>query len=216
MSGAAAAGAAGAGAGAAADVAGTAAGSAAVGAAGAAAAGAAPSFSMARLAPTSTVAPSAARISPSVPAAGAGTSSVTLSVSSSTTGSSAATASPVVLIQRATVASATDSPRVGTVISIAITASSPRVRGGRLPPGFILGDPDGRPALSVLVVLPRSSPSLSSSASPPLSGRAPHSPGPPARCCAATAIRWQAMPPPRGRHNQGAPARIRLPASPLR
>ena len=26
----------------------------------------------------------------------------------------------------------------------------------------------------------------------------------------------QAMPPPRGRHNQGAPARIRLPASPLR
>ena len=213
MSGAAAAGAAGAGAGAAADVAGAAAGSAAVGAA---AAGAAPSFSMARLAPTSTVAPSATRISPSVPAAGAGTSSVTLSVSSSTTGSSAATASPVVLIQRATVASATDSPRVGTVISIAITASSPRVRGGRLPPGFIIGEPGGRPALSVLVVLPRSSPSLSSSASPPLSGRAPHSPGPPARCCAATAIRWQAMPPPRGRHNQGAPARIRLPASHLR
>ena len=104
------------------------------GASGAGAAGAAPSFSMARLAPTSTVAPSAARISPSVPAAGAGTSSVTLSVSSSTTGSSAATASPVVLIQRATVASATDSPRVGTVISIAMTASSPRVLGRSCPP----------------------------------------------------------------------------------
>ena len=99
---------------------------AAVSRASAFAAGAAPSFSMARPAPTSTTAPSAAMISPSVPAAGAGTSRVTLSVSSSTTGSSAFTASPVDLIQRATVASATDSPSVGTLISIAIFQMPPQ------------------------------------------------------------------------------------------
>ena len=41
----------------------------------------------------------------------------------STTGSSAATISPVVLIQRATVASLTDSPKVGTIISMAISSA---------------------------------------------------------------------------------------------
>jgi hypothetical protein len=57
-------------------------------------------------------------ISPSVPADGAGTSMVTLSVSSSTNGSSTATASPAFLNQRPMVASVTDSPSVGTRISI--------------------------------------------------------------------------------------------------
>ena len=54
------------------------------------------------------------------PAAGAGTSSVTLSVSSSTSGSSPATVSPTFLNHWPTVASVTDSPRVGTRISVAI------------------------------------------------------------------------------------------------
>src|SRR5882724_8008646 len=57
-------------------------------------------------------------ISPSVPADGAGTSIVTLSVSSSTKGSSTATASPAFLNQRPMVASVTDSPSVGTRISV--------------------------------------------------------------------------------------------------
>src|SRR4051812_28636941 len=59
-------------------------------------------------------------MSPSVPAAGALTSKVTLSVSNSTSGSSALTGSPGFLNQRPTVASLTDSPRVGTRISVAI------------------------------------------------------------------------------------------------
>ena len=71
-------------------------------------------------APTSTSAPSLARISVRTPEAGALTSSVTLSVSSSTNGSSAATASPGAFIHFATVASETDSPSVGTLISVAI------------------------------------------------------------------------------------------------
>ena len=75
---------------------------------------AAPSSTRAKSAPTSTVSPSAAMISPSLPATGDGTSNVTLSVSSSTIGSSAATASPAFFIQRAIVASLTDSPSVGT------------------------------------------------------------------------------------------------------
>src|SRR5271157_2080723 len=56
-------------------------------------------------------------MSPSTPAAGAGTSIVTLSVSSSTKGSSTATASPVFLNHLPMVASVTDSPSVGTRIS---------------------------------------------------------------------------------------------------
>ena len=71
-------------------------------------------------APGVTVSPSLAAMSPSVPAAGALTSSVTLSVSSSTSGSSALTASPGFLNQRPIVASLTDSPRVGTRISVAM------------------------------------------------------------------------------------------------
>src|SRR6185295_8006664 len=51
------------------------------------------------------------------PAAGAGTSRVTLSVSSSTSGSSTATESPACLNHLPTVASVTDSPSVGTRIS---------------------------------------------------------------------------------------------------
>src|SRR5262249_26317081 len=55
---------------------------------------AAPSLIRPRTAPTATVSPSLAAISASTPAAGAGTSIVTLSVSSSTRGSSTATGSP--------------------------------------------------------------------------------------------------------------------------
>src|ERR1700759_4062255 len=57
------------------------------------------------------------------PAAGAGTSTVTLSVSSSRIGSSRATLSPSFLNQRATVASVTDSPIAGTLISMVIMSS---------------------------------------------------------------------------------------------
>src|SRR5882724_2756624 len=56
-------------------------------------------------------------MSPSTPAAGAGTSMVTLSVSSSTSGSSTATGSPGCLNHLPMVASVTDSPKVGTRIS---------------------------------------------------------------------------------------------------
>src|ERR1700686_2136823 len=87
-------------------------------AAGLAAAPAAPSLICPSSAPTATVSPSLAAISPSVPADGAGTSMVTLSVSSSTKGSSTATASPAFLNQRPMGASVTDSPSVGTRISV--------------------------------------------------------------------------------------------------
>src|SRR5205085_6435882 len=86
-----------------------------------------PSAIVPSTAPTGTLLPSAARISPITPAAGAGTSSVTLSVSSSTTGSSRATASPGCFSHRATVASAIDSPRVGTRISACIGSRRQRV-----------------------------------------------------------------------------------------
>src|SRR5450755_4144031 len=89
-------------------------------AAGLAAAPAAPSWICPSNAPTATVSPSLAVISPSVPADGAGTSMVTLSVSSSTKGSSTATASPAFLNQRPMVASVTDSPSVGTRISVMV------------------------------------------------------------------------------------------------
>src|SRR5215471_16681436 len=94
---------------------------AAAGLAGAAAgfaAPAAPSLIVPSSAPTATVSPSFAEISPSTPADGAGTSIVTLSVSSSTSGSSTATGSPAFLNQRPMVASVTDSPSVGTRISV--------------------------------------------------------------------------------------------------
>src|SRR5206468_770946 len=110
------------------DAAGAAAGAAAAGAGAGAAAGlagvfatpAVPSVICPSSAPTATVVPSAAMISLSVPADGAGTSMVTLSVSSSTKGSSTATGSPAFLNQRPMVASVTDSPRVGTRISVMV------------------------------------------------------------------------------------------------
>src|SRR5437899_8869558 len=87
-------------------------------AAGLEAAPAAPSLICPSNAPTATVSPSLATMSPSVPADGAGTSMVTLSVSSSTSGSSTATASPAFLNQRPIVASVTDLPSVGTRMSV--------------------------------------------------------------------------------------------------
>src|SRR5258708_1709211 len=63
-------------------------------------------------------------MSPSTPAAGAGTSIVTLSVSSSTKGSSTATGSPGRLNHLPMVASVTDSPKVGTRISVMGSRSS--------------------------------------------------------------------------------------------
>ena len=79
-----------------------------------------PSATRAKIAPTSTVAPSSTRASKSVPATGEGTSSVTLSVSNSSRFSSTATASPGFLSQLATVPSVTDSPSSGTRISVAM------------------------------------------------------------------------------------------------
>ena len=66
--------------------------------------------------PTLTVSPSFTSIVPKTPFAGAGTSTLTLSVSSSTIGSSTATFSPCDFNHLDTVASVTDSPKVGTVI----------------------------------------------------------------------------------------------------
>src|ERR1700761_8639346 len=103
-------------------------------AAGFAAAPAAPSVICPSSAPTATVSPSLAVISPKVPAEGAGTSIVTLSVSSSTNGSSTATASPAFLNQRPMVASVTDSPSVGTRISVMVSFSS--LRHGRACPAI--------------------------------------------------------------------------------
>src|SRR5690606_17915183 len=70
----------------------------------AAAAALSPSEIAPRSAPTATVAPCSTLISPRTPADGAGTSSVTLSVSSSTSGSSASTTSPGLLNHFPTVA----------------------------------------------------------------------------------------------------------------
>ena len=69
----------------------------------------------------STVVPSGAVISTKVPAAGAGTSSTTLSVSRSTRFSSRDTASPAFLCHATNVASLTDSGNCGTLISIVIS-----------------------------------------------------------------------------------------------
>ena len=79
---------------------------------------ASPSSIVASRASTPTVSPSAATISPMVPATGLGTSTVTLSVSSSQSISSTATESPGFLNHVATVASVTDSPSVGTRTSL--------------------------------------------------------------------------------------------------
>src|SRR5208282_1257328 len=85
-------------------------GGALAGAADSLAAPAAPSLIWPSTEPTATVSPSFAATSLSTPAAGAGTSIVTLSVSSSTSGSSTATASPGCLNHLPMVASVTDSP----------------------------------------------------------------------------------------------------------
>jgi hypothetical protein len=76
-----------------------------------------PSEMTARRAPTSTVSPSATRISESVPVAGAGTSESTLSVETSKSGSSRLTGSPIAFIQRVIVPSVTVSPSCGMVTS---------------------------------------------------------------------------------------------------
>ena len=106
------------------DFGGTAGGAGAAGAAGLVTAAPAPSRIWPSSAPTATVSPSLAAISPSTPAAGAGTSIVTLSVSSSTSGSSTATASPGFLNHLPMVASVTDLPSVGTRMSV-MTAPHP-------------------------------------------------------------------------------------------
>ena len=67
--------------------------------------------------PAFTVAPSAASMRAKTPAAGAGTSTDTLSVSNSHSISSCATVSPTCLNHVAMVASVTDSPNAGTIIS---------------------------------------------------------------------------------------------------
>ena len=108
-----------------------AAGAAAGFAAGAAFAVPAPSPITPSTAPTSTVWPSATRISDSTPAEGANTSSVTLSVSSSTSASSAAMLSPCCFIHFATVASVTDSPRAGTTILLLMAEILSSDSGGR-------------------------------------------------------------------------------------
>ena len=66
------------------------------------------------------------------PAAGAGTSIVTLSVSSSTSGSSTATASPGFLNHLPMVASVTDLPSVGTRISVMGCGPDEMIKQGRL------------------------------------------------------------------------------------
>jgi hypothetical protein len=71
----------------------------------------------------STVVPSVAMISDNTPAAGLGTSTLTLSVSSSHSISSCATVSPTFLNHVDTVASVTLSPNVGTMTSTACAAS---------------------------------------------------------------------------------------------
>ena len=75
-------------------------------------------------APMATVSPDLTAISDSTPEAGAGTSTVTLSVSSSTRGSSAETWSPACLNHWPTVASLMLSPRLGTRISVAMAVVS--------------------------------------------------------------------------------------------
>ena len=85
---------------------------------------ASPSSSIASTSPLVTVVPSLIFISLRIPAAGAGTSSTTLSVSRSTRFSSRATASPGFLCQPTSVASVTDSGSCGTLISIVICLSS--------------------------------------------------------------------------------------------
>ena len=73
-------------------------------------------FRVPNKAPTFTVSPSFTEILSRVPLEGAGTSTLTLSVSNSTIASSALTLSPSFFNHLATVASVTDSPSTGTSI----------------------------------------------------------------------------------------------------
>ncbi len=82
-----------------------------------AAAPAAPASILAITAPTPMVSPSATSKLLMTPATGDGTSTLTLSVSSSTIASSAATLSPTFFMNWPTVASVTNSPSAGTVTS---------------------------------------------------------------------------------------------------
>jgi hypothetical protein len=70
------------------------------------------------------VSPASARISPIVPAAGAGTSASTLSVEISTIVSSWAMASPGCLCHSSTTPSVTDSPMAGMTISTSVPPAS--------------------------------------------------------------------------------------------
>ena len=72
---------------------------------------------------TFTGSPSLMRISVRIPAAGEGSSVLTLSVMISTIGSSSFTASPTALSQRLTVPSWTDSPSSGIKISVGMVRS---------------------------------------------------------------------------------------------
>jgi len=90
-----------------------------VGGAGVGAAAAEPLASIRAItAPTETFSPSGTSCSPITPAAGALTSTATLSVSRLAIGSSAATASPGCFSHWPKVASVMDSPKVGTVTSV--------------------------------------------------------------------------------------------------
>ena len=85
--------------------------------------------------PTSTVAPSATRISVNTPAAGEGTSESTLSVDTSKSGSSCATVSPTFFSQRMMVPSVTVSPSCGIVMSANVQTPSSESK-HRLAEGF--------------------------------------------------------------------------------
>src|SRR5687768_7884201 len=74
--------------------------------------------------PTRTLSPSLNFTSTMAPPAGAGTSTVTLSVSRTTRGSSTATDSPFFLFHLPTTASVMDSPSGGTFSSTAILGSA--------------------------------------------------------------------------------------------
>jgi len=87
-----------------------------------AAAAAAPSPITPSTAPTSTVLPASTRISLSVPAAGANTSSVTLSVSSSRSGSSTFIGSPTPFIQSTSAQLKTTLPRMRTLPGLSVTS----------------------------------------------------------------------------------------------
>src|SRR6056297_1086842 len=133
-----------------------------VGASAAGAGAAAPALPpmMASLPPAPTVEPSSARILLSVPEAGAGTSTDTLSVSSSHSISSWVTVSPGFLNHVATVASVTLSPSVGTMTSM---VSSPPSEAGEAVLAGSGAAAGAVPAPSVRVASNASTPTVSPS-----------------------------------------------------